>query len=335
MSFVSILMREKPSLALSRRARRGDAEGRRAGRAASCGGLMREKPSLALSRRARRGDAEGDRAGRAASCDGLMREKPSLALSRRARRYDAEGDRAGRAASCDGLMREKPAGSHLDARRAAARPYGMPHELPRVVIDLEKLRHINCGLGRFSLHLGEELLAIAPGRFQPVFFLPPGCGRYFPGGGFDRIDVSTWRKERLLRLVRPLTQPFLGAPAASLWHVTNQTSKYMPLDRRIPVVLTIHDLTFLHEAPRAGREREIGRKLAAIQAKVARSTLIATDSAYVADDVRRNLDVGARPTAPRPFSRPARFCSRWGTACRTKIFTSFWTSQRGSRNCGW
>ncbi|MFN9369022.1 MAG: glycosyltransferase family 4 protein [Planctomycetia bacterium] len=188
----------------------------------------------------------------------------------------------------------------------------MPHELPRVVIDLEKLRHINCGLGRFSLHLGEELLAIAPGRFQPVFFLPPGCGRYFPGGGFDRIDVSTWRKERLLRLVRPLTQPFLGAPAASLWHVTNQTSKYMPLDRRIPVVLTIHDLTFLHEAPRAGREREIGRKLAAIQAKVARSTLIATDSAYVADDVRRNLDVGARPirVVPLGFSAPGTAADR-------------------------
>ena len=31
----------------------------------------------------------------------------------------------------------------------------MPAPLPRIVIDLEKLRHINCGLGRFSLHLGE------------------------------------------------------------------------------------------------------------------------------------------------------------------------------------
>lgn len=65
----------------------------------------------------------------------------------------------------------------------------MPEQLPRVVVDLEKLRHINCGLGRFSLHLGRELLASAAGRFRPVFFLPPGCERYFPSGDFDHIDV--------------------------------------------------------------------------------------------------------------------------------------------------
>jgi glycosyltransferase involved in cell wall biosynthesis len=177
----------------------------------------------------------------------------------------------------------------------------MPEQLPRVVVDLEKLRHINCGLGRFSLHLGRELLASAAGRFRPVFFLPPGCERYFPSGDFDHIDVSPWRKEGLARLIRPLARPFLGAPAASLWHVTNQTSKYLPLDDRIPVVLTIHDLTFLHEGPRQGREWEIGRKLAAIQAKVARATLIVTDSAYVAEDVRRNLDVGSRPIRVVPL----------------------------------
>lgn len=182
----------------------------------------------------------------------------------------------------------------------------MPEPPPRVVIDLEKLRHINCGLGRFSLHLGQGLLATAPGRFRPVFFLPPGCERYFTGGDFDRIEVSNWRKERIQRLVRPLAQPFLGPPTARLWHVTNQTSKYMPLDRRIPVVLTIHDLTFLHEAPREGRRWEIGRKLAAIQAKVARSALLVTDSAYVANDVREHLDVGPRPirVVPLGFSTP-------------------------------
>ena len=208
--------------------------------------------------------------------------------------------------------RRRVAEGRLDATRAAARPYGMPETLPRVVVDLEKLRHFNCGLGRFSFHLGRELLAIAPGRFRPVFFLPIGAERHFPDGGFDRIEVSDWRKERLLRLVRPLAQPFLGSPAASLWHVTNQSSKYLPLDRRIPVVLTIHDLTFLHEAPRAGREWEIGRKLAAIQAKVGRAALLVTDSTYVADDVRENLDVGSRPirVVPLGFSTPGAAADR-------------------------
>ena len=69
----------------------------------------------------------------------------------------------------------------------------MTESLPRIVIDLEKLRHINCGLGRFSLHLAEELLKVAPGRFAPVFFLPAAAERYFPGGGFARIGVAPWK----------------------------------------------------------------------------------------------------------------------------------------------
>jgi len=72
-----------------------------------------------------------------------------------------------------------------DPRRRVENNGPMAAPLPRIVIDLEKLRHINCGLGRFSLHLGEELLQVAPGRFEPILFLPKGCERYFPGGGYD------------------------------------------------------------------------------------------------------------------------------------------------------
>ena len=54
--------------------------------------------------------------------------------------------------------------------------------VPRVVIDLEKLRHINCGLGRFSLHLGHEILALADERFEPVLFLPDGAADRFARG---------------------------------------------------------------------------------------------------------------------------------------------------------
>ena len=170
----------------------------------------------------------------------------------------------------------------------------MPDPLPRIVIDLEKLRHINCGLGRFSLHLAQELLRIADGRFDPVFFLRPGTERHFPEGGFETNAAAFWKKEGLARLLRPLARPFLPQPDIALWHVTNQASKYLPLDDRIPIVLTIHDLSFLHESPQQGREKEIRRKLAAIQRKVDRAAAIVTDSVFVAEDVRRQLAVGAR-----------------------------------------
>ncbi len=177
--------------------------------------------------------------------------------------------------------------------------------LPRIAIDLEKLRHINTGLGRFSLHLAQELLSLAPGRFKPVFFLPNVCERHFPEGGFERIGVAEWKKEGLRRFVRPLVEPLLPRSNLALWHTTHQAAKYLPLDSRIPVLLTIHDLNFLHDEagtvaqpPLSGRHH---RKLAAVQRLVDRACAIATDSAYVAEEVRAFLDVGDRPVHVIPL----------------------------------
>lgn len=171
----------------------------------------------------------------------------------------------------------------------------MPDRLPRIVIDLEKLRHINCGLGRFSLHFAEEMLRLAPGCFEPVFLLAAGTDRHLPPQGFGRITVAPWKKEVVMRRLRPLVRPFLGPTRFDLWHVTNQMSKYLPVDDRLPTLLTIHDLTFLHETPHDEHLRRIERKLADIQAKVDRAAAIVTDTRYVADDVRAHLSLGDRP----------------------------------------
>jgi len=187
---------------------------------------------------------------------------------------------------------------------------------PRVVVDLEKLRHINCGLGRFSLHLGRELLAADAG-FEPVFLLPRGAERHFPDRSFARIDVRPWRKEVLVRHLRPWARPFLPRARVALWHVTNQMSKYLPLDDRVPVLLTIHDLNFLHESPpepAADRPADrIRRKLADIRDRVHRAAAIVTDSAFVARDLAAHVELGETPVhvvplglPPPPAASPAR-----------------------------
>ena len=176
---------------------------------------------------------------------------------------------------------------------------------PRVVIDLERTRHANCGLGRFCRHLAEAVLA-APGRsIEPVLFLPPAprherqSVRHFHDGDVEHIDVSPWRKETFARFLRPLVRPLVGTLGADgdcdLWHVTSQSSKYLPLDARVPVVLTIHDLNFLHDDRHRSRPGAVRRKLATVQAKVDRAAAVVVISRFVADDVAAHLDLGRRP----------------------------------------
>ena len=179
-----------------------------------------------------------------------------------------------------------------------------PGRLPQIVVDLEKLRHINCGLGRFSLYLGRELLGLAGGRFEPVFFLPRGAERYFvdaAGVAHGTVRVRPWRKEGVQRWLRPLGRHLPGIERPDLWHVTNQMSRYLPLDDRVPVVLTIHDLNFLHSDTEHQKADRIHRKLADIQRRVDRAAVIVTDSQYVADDLAEHVDLAGTPVQVVPL----------------------------------
>lgn len=176
---------------------------------------------------------------------------------------------------------------------------------PRVLIDLEKLRHINCGLGRFSLHLGEGVLANFRDRIEPVFLIPRSARGLFAEQEFGTVPVRPWRKEFVQQWVRPLAKPFLGRPPYAVWHMSNQMSRYEPLDPRVPVLLTVHDLTFLHKAPQDRRMQEIKRKRADTQRRVDRAAAIAVDSHFVADDLRRELTIGGRPIHVIPLGLAA------------------------------
>lgn len=196
-----------------------------------------------------------------------------------------------------------------------------PRDRPRVVIDLERMRHANCGLGRYCRHLAEGILSAPARSIEPVLFLPadgpqaPPTVRHFRDGDVEHIDVSPWRRESVARFLRPLVRPFVPDGGCDLWHVTSQSSKFLPLDPRVPVVLTIHDLNFLHDDRHRSRPAAVRRKLAAVQAKVDRAAAVVAISRFVAEDVATNLRLGRRPlhvvhnglppaTAPAP-RRPA------------------------------
>ncbi len=195
---------------------------------------------------------------------------------------------------------------------------------PRVVLDLEKLRHANCGLGRFCRHLADGLLAAPDTGIEPVLLLPRSVGiqeptvRHFHDGAVEHIETSPWRRESVARFLRPLVRPFASGDRFDLWHVTSQTSKYLPLDARVPVVLTIHDLNFLHDQRHQTRPAAVRRKLAAVQAKIDRAAAVVAISRFVATDVADRFKLRGKPLhvvhnglppAGQPASRRPAFLS--------------------------
>lgn len=209
-----------------------------------------------------------------------------------------------------------------------------PLPRPRVVLDLEKLRHPNCGLGRFALHLSEGLLARDDRSVDFVLFARPATVTHL-AGAVPVIPVRPWRKAAFTTVCGPLLRPFLGPPAYDLWHVTNQTSKYLPFDPRVPVVLTIHDLNYLHDARHRGRPAAVARKLFRVQRHVDRAAVVVTDSQWVANDVRMQLRLGAKPlvvvppglatpgpaaSQPPTFAPPGPFFLALGNALAHKNF---------------
>ena len=76
--------------------------------------------------------------------------------------------------------------------------------------------------------------------------------------------------------------------------MTHQTSKYLPLDDRIPVVLTVHDLNFLHMTDGTLRPERVRRRLARIQKLVTRATAIVTVSKFTATDLAKHINVESK-----------------------------------------
>ncbi len=162
--------------------------------------------------------------------------------------------------------------------------------MPRFVVDLERLKYLHCGLGQFSLHFGRALLAAAPDDWEPVFLIPPQAESLFSSR--PRIlTANVWRKEELHQWLRPLTAFWRHLPLNDLWHVTHQDSKYWPLDPRVPVVLTIHDLNFLRTKP----VRVIRRRLRKLQSKIDRATVLASGSAHAAGEIREHFHLNDKP----------------------------------------
>ena len=151
--------------------------------------------------------------------------------------------------------------------------------MPSLFIDTERLRNINSGLGQVCLRLGTELARQQPGGrsgWKLTYLVPKGSAGIF-GPEQSYVEASWMRK--------------LWVPGSyDVAHCLHQDSIYIPRCSRL--VLTIYDLNFLERPDYSGGKK--ARRLAALQRRINRASILTTSSAYTESIIRSHLSIPAR-----------------------------------------
>lgn len=149
---------------------------------------------------------------------------------------------------------------------------------PRVLIDIERIRQPNSGLGQVTMHLTNAFLDAPSDDWQPVFLLPKGCEKLI--GREIVFETLSWKRKYLPQL----------APRYDLWHVLHQDARYVPAAPG-RYILTINDLNFLGEKS----PKKAAKRLRKVQKLVDRALEITVISKFTEAVVRKNLDLGDTP----------------------------------------
>jgi glycosyltransferase involved in cell wall biosynthesis len=147
--------------------------------------------------------------------------------------------------------------------------------MPSLFIDAERMRDLNSGLGQVCLHLGHELVRQRPADWKLTFLVPEGKTGVF-GDSVNYIEASWLQKIWILGQY-------------DVWHCLHQDSAYLPRQSQARLMLTIYDLNFLERTDYSNRKK--AWRLAKLQRKINRASLLTAGSAYTASVVRENLKV--------------------------------------------
>lgn len=155
--------------------------------------------------------------------------------------------------------------------------------MEKIVFDCERMKYANTGLYSYCHQLGRHLQYTELGRTDGLaFYTPPGVKGIFGA----RCHYLT--QHSIQKFCLPSLKDY------TIWHATYQSSDYLPfLNRKIKVVLTIHDLNFLYDTAKSERKKQ--KYLRHLQRNINRSSAIICVSEFGKKDVLEHCDTGNRP----------------------------------------
>lgn len=154
-----------------------------------------------------------------------------------------------------------------------------------IILDCDLMRFPNSGLYYYCQNLGNHIGKILEkSRYEKIKMYVPGKA----GRPFDPSIRQVTEKP-----LHKLWKPFLRN--CRVWHAAFQSGRIFP-DRKkyndIKIVLTIHDLNFLHEGRTAEETRN---SISHTQSLINSSDAIVCISEFTKSDVIKHCDVGNKP----------------------------------------
>jgi glycosyltransferase involved in cell wall biosynthesis len=156
--------------------------------------------------------------------------------------------------------------------------------MKKIILDCDLMRHPDSGLYHYCLNLGLEVKKILDreGSGKMTFYTPPVEKKTFGAGAGVIVEKLNWKNT---------FKTFLWG--CDIWHAPFQSGRIVPYDnRKIKVVLTVHDLNVLHE-DKPDQERK--SSLAHTQKLINRADAIVCISDFCRQDVLTHCEVGNKP----------------------------------------
>ena len=150
----------------------------------------------------------------------------------------------------------------------------------KIILDCDLMKHKNSGLFQYCLNIGnhvEQLFVKNNSTDKIQYYIP-------------RSEVNTFDNKSqciIERSQHKFVKPFLWD--CDIWHAPFQSGRMLPQkNRRLKVVLTIHDLNCLHEGKQAEEQQ---KSLAHTQKLIDRADAIICISEFCKKDVMTHCDV--------------------------------------------
>jgi glycosyltransferase involved in cell wall biosynthesis len=155
--------------------------------------------------------------------------------------------------------------------------------MKKIIFDCERMKYPDTGLYHYCLNLGKYLEKNIDLQNEQIFF-------YTPPGEQD------WSYSSGNHITQNPLHKFILPPVSSfdIWHATYQATHYMPLlNKKIKVVLSVHDLNFLYDEKKSAAKKQ--KHLRHLQKLINRADAVVCISEFSKKDVLQHCDIKNKP----------------------------------------